>query len=146
MKTRLTITLLLVLGAALGLATGRASADGGRDFAGSYQIVSSTKISSDTVRVTLRLRLQNVSGHAVDNAVVLLAGDLPGAELGSFEGLHTLGDRAMTVIESSFDVEQRQSIRWRDAPGPRFEVVYHDAQGAAVRRPVEAVRMPVIVE
>jgi hypothetical protein len=135
------VALLIALSSASVFAVGAARADDGRDFAGGFHIVSTVAIDADTTRVTIRLRVQNVSGHDVANAVVLLKDDMPGDPLGSFPALMTTDDRAMVEIEGSFDVPSERVQHWEQGPGPQFEVVYQDMQGQDQRRPVETVPM-----
>lgn len=71
-----------------------ASADSGDGFAGFYQIVSMTPVDDETTTVTIRLRVQNVGGRTVDNAVMWLLDDAPGATIGWFHGSLVLGGRA----------------------------------------------------
>jgi len=142
LETLRSVALLIALSCAAVLGVGAARADDGRDFTGTYDIVATSVIDADNTRVTVRLHVQNVSGHDVANAVVLLMGDRPNAELGAFPALMDASDRQIVHFEESFDVPNQSVQNWQQGPGPQFQVLYQDAEGREQRRPVEAARMP----
>ena len=135
---------LLSFGAIVGM-TG-ASANDRPDFGVAYDFVQTVPIDDQTTAVTIRARIQNVSGQYVANAVVFLMNENETVDLGSFPGLLNLDDYGSTTLEASFDVPNDVLQQWQSSAGAQFAVVYTGADGQSQRRPADAARMPVGVE
>jgi hypothetical protein len=120
---------------------GRAHADDSRQFAGGFEIVSTSAVDADTVKVRIRLRVQNVSGHSVANALVLLADYQSGPDLGSFPGLMDAAKAQIVQFEETFTVPNEVMHHLRAGTWPRFRITYQDANGRAHIRPIDSLRM-----
>jgi hypothetical protein len=136
----------LLLLAVIALTGVRVHADGGRDFAGEFAIVSQDPIDAQNTLVTVRLRVQNVSGHDVASATVELVANPVSVEGLKFPTQLTLADRDMAVIEGSFTVPAADAALGNVAGRPVFRVTYTDASGSALQRPVEAIQVPFVME
>lgn len=144
-NARSAVAATLVL-ASLAFIADMSRADNGRDFAGEFAIVSQDAIDSQNMLVTVRLRVQNVSGNAVSGAKVELVSDPVGLDGTAFSGPLTLADRDIAVLEGSFTVPAEQAARWVEAGRPAFRVTYTDLSGNTWQRPVEAIQMPFVPE
>ncbi len=118
-------------------------ADGGREFAGGYEVRNSQVISPAVTRVTLRVRIQNVSGHTVSSGSLWVLGSSDPKSIGQFVTPLSLQDRAIAVYQADFDVPARDAADWAKGRPPRLAVRYLDAAGKERVGPVELSRMPI---
>jgi hypothetical protein len=125
-----------------------AIADNGRDFAGTYRVEGSVPLGSPIVTVTLAIRLQNVSGTAVTNAVVELDGLPPAPLAQSFPMAITVPDRGFVTVRGTFAVRSLDAKRWQSgiAPAPAVVLIGSDQAGKASRRNVELISQPAAMQ
>jgi len=118
-----------------------ARADNGRDFIGAYSVRMIGAPGSGTSRIQLNLRLQNVSGGAINNAVVEVDALPPAPAAQSFRSAISLADRATLTITGQFTVATQEALRWSAGrePSPRIVVIATDAGGTARRYAVELI-------
>ncbi len=118
-----------------------ARADNGRDFAGDYRIDLRLAETIGTSRVSMTVRLRNVSGGAISNAVLELDSAPPAPRAQSFPTSFSLANHGLVTLTAVFTVPTTDALRWREAkaPGPALYVTRTNALGAVVRRNVELI-------
>jgi hypothetical protein len=121
-----------------------ARADNGRDFTGAYSVQTIGAAGSATTRIRLKLQLRNVSGAAVDSAVIEVNASPPGPAAQSFRKSISLADRANVTVSGEFSVATRDALRWSGGgePAPTIVVIATDATGRAGRHAVELIGIP----
>jgi hypothetical protein len=133
-------------GAALilaGLASaGLAWEENGREFSASYRY-SEVSVSGDTATLTLAFRLFNHSGVDVSNATVLLHDwVIHDQRYGSFSGVNVSAGQTVQ-LSGRFQIPQREYQNWQRGRPPGLTILYADATGSTVRRPLDVSRRPV---
>jgi len=114
----------------------------GRDFAGSYRLLSAVSRGA-SVNVTISVKLMNYGESEVSGArLVLKENNSQSSSLGAFSSTVSLAKRGQTELRGSFEVPREQYDLWQKGATPSFVVSYKDASGRPVERRVELVRMP----
>jgi hypothetical protein len=121
---------------------GLAEEENGREFSGSYRY-SEVSVSGDAATLTLAFRLVNHSGVDVSNATVLLHDwVIHDQHYGSFSAV-TLSAGQTVQLSGRFRIPQREYQNWQQGRPPGLTILYADARGNTVRRPIAMSRRPV---
>ena len=117
-------------------------ADNGRDYYATYRINSVQPGVQGTTGVTLTVHLHNVSGGAINRAVLELDSILPAPLAQTFPLSFSLADRGDVILDGTILVVTTDLNLWRTKTGygPKLVVVGTDAAGTVGRHAVEVTR------
>lgn len=117
-------------------------AEDGRDFAAMYE-VSNANVGTDTVALTLTMRLFNYSRVDVADATVVLEDpSQPNGSFGSIPGV-TVRYREDVRLRADFVISRAEYDAWQQSGGqPKMHIDFTDASGNAVTRAIEMARLP----
>ena len=143
MKTRPSPRLLVgIFACCLLCAALAAPAEDGRDFAAMYA-TSNANVGTDSVAITLTMRLFNYSRVDVADATVVLEDpSQTGGSFGPITGV-TVRYREHVRLRADFVIPRAEYDAWQQGGQPRMRIDFVDANGNPLSRNIELSRLPV---
>lgn len=116
-------------------------AEDGRDFAAMYE-VSNANVGTDTVALTLTMRLYNYSRVDVTSGTVVL--EDPSQSNGSFGSITGISVRYREDVRlrADFVISRAEYDAWQQGSQPTLHIEFTDADGNSITRPIEMARLP----
>jgi hypothetical protein len=120
-----------------------ATANGGRDFAG-YFDVSSVQEQGDLVQVTLHLELFNYGSEDLKSVIVTLLDSSPAMTFrGNFHPVKVWRSQQRLTMSQPFTVTRREYAEWMAAPGqPNLVILFQDGKGQSWQRGAQISHRP----
>lgn len=116
-------------------------AEDGRDFAAMYE-VSNANVGTDTVALTLTMRLFNYSRVDVADATVVLEDpSQPNGSFGSITGV-AVRYRESVRLSADFVVSRVEYDAWQQGGQPKLHIDFTDANGNSITRTIEMAPLP----
>lgn len=137
--------LICALLATLLFVTIAASAKGGREFSG-YFDVSGVHEQDELVQVTLHLKLFNRGTTDAKNVIVTLMESGPTTTLrGNFQPVKTWKSGQAIEMSQEFSVPKREFAEWMAAPGqPNLFILFQDSKGHSWQKGAQISRRPLL--
>ena len=118
-----------------------APAKEGIDFPGSYELSNATDLGEE-FRVTLTVRVFNLSGAAVSGATITLEDQFLDKESVLFRAV-PIRDHESIKLSNDVTVSRAEYEHWQEGGTPRLRIEFKDAGGETVQGLIDLVDMPV---
>ena len=137
--------MVCILLTVMSLATFAATAKGGREFSG-YFDVSGVQEQGDLVQVTLHLKMFNHGDTDANSVIVTLLDSSPAMTLrGNFQPVKVWKSQKFIEMSQEFSISKREYREWMAPPAqPNLVILFQDSKGKSWQKGVQISHRPLV--